>query len=741
MWAEANRYWYRGRLVASLNGGNVYNAPIIHLAFECKEFKETPNGKSTEKIVFDDPNKNPYFTDKNENIFTLVDPEPNGGRLRPVDITAMVEVNRGMLDIIEATTVKKILAVYEKYADKLDIFHVAFSGGKDSCVLLDLCKKTLPKDSFIVVFGDTEMEFPDTYDVIDKTQQMCIEEDIPFYIAKSHLKPKKSWKLFGPPSRTLRWCCSVHKSAPQVLKLREIAGKGDYAGLDFVGVRAEESLARSQYESLNFGKKIKGQYDCYPILDWTSAEVWLYIYASNIVINETYKKGNSRAGCLVCPMSGGVSDFLRREIYTNEVNEYIDIIRFTSDKIFTDSRFKDFMNKNAWKTRGDGRYIANSQRKYYEETTNEKIIITVENPLSNWREWVKTLKNEIEHSLTEMKTGFTVEITEADMKNNPSFGKIFRQVFKKAAYCNGCRVCEANCKNGRISFENGKLKITDCLQCLDCHNLSGGCLSYDSLKIPYGGKKMRAINSFNDHAPKSEWIAAFFELKESFLHENTLGPDQQVKFKVFLADAILTEKGRFSPFAELISKIGWDTDTAQGLILINLVAQNPQVKWYVKNLDIGYSYSRKSVVDLLLIEGVKEKPANSVAKSFKRLIETPFGTKLNWGYVDDDGNMTRTVCNISDPRVILYGLYVYNEKANAHYEFRLNSLYENIEQDGIAPTRIFGLSRETMIPILLGLTAKYPDFINATFTNDLDKISLKEDKTPADVLNLFKEGN
>jgi hypothetical protein len=69
---------------------------------------------------------------------------------------------------------------------------------------------------------------------------------------------------------------------------------------------------------------------------------------------------------------------------------------------------------------------------------------------------------------------------------------------------------------------------------------------------------------------------------------------------------------------------------------------------------------------------------------------------------------------VSDPRVILYALYVYNEKANAHYEFRLNSLYENIEQDGVPLTRIFGLSREEMIPLLLGLAANHPNFINFT---------------------------
>jgi phosphoadenosine phosphosulfate reductase len=512
-------------------------------------------------------------------------------------------------------------------------------------------------------------------------------------------------------------------------------------GLDFVGVRAEESHVRSQYNYLNYGKKVKGQYDCYPILSWTSAEVWLYIFTNSIIVNSAYEKGCTRAGCLVCPMSGGISEFLRYENYKDEVRGYFDLIRFTSDKTFTDSRFNDFINRNAWKTRGDGKYMANAKKKYSEETANEVISITVTDPLSDWREWEKTLKSAEKYSVSETKTGFVVEIAEVDVKNDPSWGKTVRQVFRKSAYCNGCRVCEANCRNGHISFESGKLRITDCEHCLDCHRLPGGCLLYDSLKIPSGGKKMRAINAFNDHAPKTEWLASFFELKDGFLSDNTLGPDQEVKFKVFLVDSRLTDKGRYSPFAELVSVIGWDTDTAQGLILINLVAENPQFKWYVKNLDVGYSYTRENVIDMLLVDGVKEKPAKSVAKMFRRITETPLGTKLNWGYVDDNGDVSRTVCSISDPRVILYSLYVYNEKANAHYEFRLNSLYEDLVQDGVPPTRIFGLSREAMIPLLLGLTASHPDFINASFTNDLDKISLMEDKTPADVLNLFKGDN
>jgi phosphoadenosine phosphosulfate reductase len=38
----------------------------------------------------------------------------------------------------------------------------------------------------------------------------------------------------------------------------------------------------------------------------------------------------------------------------------------------------------------------------------------------------------------------------------------------------------------------------------------------------------------------------------------------------------------------------------------------------------------------------------------------------------------------------------------------------------------------------MGLSAAYPEFINATFTNDLKTITLR-DKTSDDVLELFKE--
>lgn len=251
---------------------------------------------------------------------------------------------------------------------------------------------------------------------------------------------------------------------------------------------------------------------------------------------------------------------------------------------------------------------------------------------------------------------------------------------------------------------------------------------------------MRAINSFTEHAPKSEWMAAFFNDKEAFFEANNLGPDQQLKFKVFLADAALSEKNHFSSFAELVSSIGWETETALGLILVNLVAANPQFEWYVKNLDIGHIYTRKNVIDMLLTDGLLNRPAMAVTKAYKRIVETPLGVVLRFGHVTEDGDLVRTKCSVSDPRVVLYGLFKFAEKCNDYKEFTLATLLnDSIDRNGISPTRIFGLDRDDMTPILLGLSAKYPEFITASFTHDLEKITLAEDKSSQDVLDLFKE--
>ena len=115
---------------------------------------------------------------------------------------------------------------------------------------------------------------------------MFFMEKIDFYIAKSDVDVLDNWNKFGPPSTTLRWCCSVHKTTPQLLCLRDIVNKSNLVEMAFVGVRGDESFKRSNYEYVSKGTKHKGQYSFNPILEWGAVEVYLYIYSNHLILIE-----------------------------------------------------------------------------------------------------------------------------------------------------------------------------------------------------------------------------------------------------------------------------------------------------------------------------------------------------------------------------------------------------------------------------------------------------------------------
>lgn len=710
LWAESQRYYYRGKHIFDTKGGSLYSMPEVEIVTESDE-----NG--TEK---------PTVELQTELI--------------PIDIEKMCCKNHELLEILEQITIKKVYATYRKYKKKVDRFHIAFSGGKDSIVVLDVCRKALPESSYVVIFGDTQMEFPDTYHVIEKVEKECLDNNIEFYRATSHLKPEESWKLFGPPSRVLRWCCTVHKSTPQTLKLREITGKNNYIGLDFVGVRRYESVMRSKYEEENYGKKQKGQYSYNPILEWTSAEVWLYIYAQNLVINEAYKKGNSRAGCLLCPMSRGKADSFRYRCYSDEIDKLTNLIKETVD----DDNIDTYITNGGWVERKNGRDLFNNPSCYIENEKDDFLVITVTNPKTDWKEWIKTLGGvSFDYSVKQKENGYIVT---APLQANKQEIKLFKQVFHKSAYCEQCRACEVNCKNGCISFEKG-LHIQNCVHCMECHNIDGGCLLYHSRVQPvYGGKSMkkkRSVNSFSDHAPKLEWVENFFDLGNNFFENHTLGPMQIQKFRVFLRDSGLALKNETTELYQLLRKLGTDSEVTWAIILINLVYNNIEIRWFIDNMPINKRFEHKELENLIMQYDITQKDASSIRNTFKRFVDLPMGTALHFGsYKEYDKNteyLQRDKCSVYNSLVLLYALYRYAEE-NGTWSFPMSLLLDLTKKSaGISPVRIFGFDEDDLEPMLRGLSAKYEDFINVTFTHDLDKISLREYHTSADVLKLLEE--
>ena len=172
-------------------------------------------------------------------------------------------------------TKKRTKELYDADIKKCDKVYIAFSGGKDSIALLNICDEVLPVD-VPVIFSDTDMELPDTYRIWDIVKRKYSKRK--FICAKAESRAVDNWEVFGPPSRTIRWCCSIHKSTPALIYLKKLLNKPAIRVMAFVGVRGEESISRSFYEDSNDGIKSASQMNRMPILDWGSHELWLYIF-------------------------------------------------------------------------------------------------------------------------------------------------------------------------------------------------------------------------------------------------------------------------------------------------------------------------------------------------------------------------------------------------------------------------------------------------------------------------------
>lgn len=435
-------------------------------------------------------------------------------------------------------------------------------------------------------------------------------------------------------------------------------------------------------------------------------------------------------------MGRGKADSFRQMSYPSEIETFVSIIRDMTD----DPNIESYISNGGWASRKNGRDIKDNPERYIETERDGKLYIRVISPRSDWREWIKTL-GDLPFAFTVGETADGYEVGFPIDYNKTVLGKRFKQVFRKAAYCIGCRVCETNCVFGCIDFTNG-LKITNCRHCQQCHEVDEGCLMYHSLEQPKNGGRVmkKSLNSYADHAPKPAWIDDFFEGGKTFFSTHRLGPMQISIFKKFLTNAGLIVKEETTPFFDLVKMLGSNSDATWGLVYINLAYSNVQIRWYIDNMQIQEIYARNTLEEILKSEGVSDKDARSIMKAFKRLTETPLGTTLHFGTTSGRSaeTLTRTKCILQDDRVLLYALYRYAEACQDYYEFSLTRLMNiGIDSTGISPVKLFGCTEEEMITLLNGLSAKYPALINVTFTHGLDKISLREDKTSNDVLKLF----
>jgi phosphoadenosine phosphosulfate reductase len=164
---------------------------------------------------------------------------------------------------------------------------LAFSGGKDSVVCERLFQKSgLPYVAFMnrttvdpkIHLDFVRLFFPSVYLISPQNQ-------VSMY---SLIRDK------GLPSRKIRFCC-------QYLKENRVVG-------DFIamGVRQAESHKRRNRAMFHYHPIHKGVKVLNPIIDWTDADVWNYIYTENLPISPLYREPYNfkRVGCIGCPMAG-----------------------------------------------------------------------------------------------------------------------------------------------------------------------------------------------------------------------------------------------------------------------------------------------------------------------------------------------------------------------------------------------------------------------------------------------------
>lgn len=164
-------------------------------------------------------------------------------------------------------------------------YYVAFSGGKDSCVVLDLCKRAGVK--YDAHYNLTTVDPPElVYFIRDNYPEV-----------EKHRPRLSMWELIVknklPPMRNARYCC------------RELKERGGDGRVVVTGVRHAESARRSKRKLVETCNNRGGKSFIHPIIEWSDAEVWEYIKKYNLPYCSLYNEGFKRIGCICCPYARG----------------------------------------------------------------------------------------------------------------------------------------------------------------------------------------------------------------------------------------------------------------------------------------------------------------------------------------------------------------------------------------------------------------------------------------------------
>lgn len=222
------------------------------------------------------------------------------------------------LPIFESKRVQKWLGQLEKvyFLLKEQWFQLAFSGGKDSHVLLGIylewCRATGKSLPVKVVFSDTFLESSKLMELIDCAQELCHQLGIPFIKVKPPVN-RSFWVTlmlgYPVPNYKNRWCTKNLKTQP-MNKLGGVVIAGSHAGESNTRDRRLNGCGSSECGIDQIGNKVE------PLAPWRNCDIWdflilkadtsLYPGASEKLMSlydiSEDEKGSLRMGCFMCPV-------------------------------------------------------------------------------------------------------------------------------------------------------------------------------------------------------------------------------------------------------------------------------------------------------------------------------------------------------------------------------------------------------------------------------------------------------
>lgn len=789
LWACDRRYFYKGDLVMEFTGGDLYESHVISFCSE-KDLVLKPidiehlrhiNEDSIfllehEAMEFIDNEYRKYkAVAKAKEVNPDVDFQQLATNLSKRSKTeyAVVKEDCDSFDVmpIDEMKAKGKSAILKS---KIDFFVCSFSGGKDSQVILDLVTRVIPPKDLVVIYSDTGYELPPSLELYQQVQDYyhAIYPDLRFYTSKNKQPLMYYWDKMGAPSRVLRWCCSIMKSAPLAVLLKELNG-GDKqpSAILFDGVRAEESVNRANRSRIGKNAKHNNIINISPILVWNATETYLYILLKALPYNKAYRQGFSRVGCVICPYSSKWSENIASKIYPDSLRPFVNAIRTSLEEANT-SGIDNYIKIGKWKERAGGRTVmCESSMTIIEEGLDFKAIL--KSPREDIFQWFNILGDVRAESTSQLTTGTlnykknlykfqisnlgdnTLFIEVIGTNNDIIFLSHLKKVLYKSTYCIHCEVCEVECPTGALRVSPYvAIDTSKCVHCLKCIDFDGkGCMSASSVNISSGDNKNKmqstksGINRYNDGMGLREvWLKKYFASHETFFNDDSHGLNPRYQIPPFInwvreARILNIEDKNISEIGKLLCEHFVDDPKAVWeIIFINLTENSEITKWYFSEIEYGRNYTKQELEIMIqnsypdLKDRTLKNPLNSLLNTFK---ESRLGSEVPVGVPTKVGGkpgIIRKAHNDLSLVATAYSLYRYAE-STGRYSLTVSEFYNPEQKEGIV--RQFGIERDAFEQNLRSLEADSNHVLRSELKMGLDNIILREDLTSDDMLKLL----